>query len=83
MKEKRILKPSFFFPQITPYNFKGTFPFDKQKDRVFYFVMHLVNGRILPDSIIINLDLDVLGQPHEAYSVKTRIKCLNVGNDNE
>lgn len=45
--------------------------------------MHLVGGRILPDSIIINLDLEVLGQPHEAYSVKTRIKCLNVGNDNE
>lgn len=40
--------------------------------------MHLVGGRILPDSIIINLDLEVLGQPHEAYSVKTRIKCLNV-----
>ena len=83
MKEKRILKPSFFFPQITPYNFKGTFPSDKQKYRVFYFVMHLVNGRILPDSISINLDLEVLGQPHEVYSVKTRIKCLNVGNDNE
>lgn len=83
MKEKRILKPSFFFPQITPYNLKGAFLSDKQKCRVFYFVMHLVNGRILPDSIIINLDFEVLGQPHEAYSVKTRIKCLNLGNNNE
>ena len=83
MKEKRIPKPSFLFPQITPYNLKGTFPSDKQKYRVFYFAMHLVNGRMLPDSIIINLDLEVLGHPHEAYSVKTRIKCLHVENDNE
>ena len=74
------------FPQITPFNLKGTFPSDKQKYRVFYFVMHLVNGRILPDPIIINLDLEVLGQPHAAYSVKTRIwriECLNLGNNNE